>query len=85
MQSTKDEPNEQATILIQSLKELVELWEQMAVEARKQADDSAQPMLFRGHGHGLSDGLQLAANQLQAKMDAVRNGSTVGGNNEPKL
>ena len=79
MQSTKDEPSDPATLLIQSLKELVELWEQMAVEARKQADDSAQPMLFRGHGHGLSDGLQLAANQLQTKIDAVRNGSTVGG------
>lgn len=50
---------------IQRLNELIAHWRILATEARMQGDNPAQASIFRSHAFGMSDGLELAAADLQ--------------------
>lgn len=55
--------------------ELIEHWRTLAAEARNQGADSSQPTVLRAHAFGISDGLEIAANDLLKLIDAVESGT----------
>jgi hypothetical protein len=46
------------------LVELINHWRTLAGEARKQGGEDGQPTVLRAHAFGISDGLEIAANDL---------------------
>lgn len=57
---------------IHRLTELIAHWRVLAEEARQQGDNPAQAGIFRAHAFGISDGLEVAAKDLQDIMEALR-------------
>jgi len=43
---------------------LINHWRSLATEARTEGSNSAQPSVLRAHAYGLSDGLEMAANDI---------------------
>ena len=54
----------------QQLRQLIEHWRALAAEAKQQGDDARQSPLLRGHAFGVSDGLEIAAGNLEKMLDA---------------
>lgn len=52
-------------MLEQHLRQLIEHWRALAAEAKQQGQDSKQSPLLRGHAFGVSDGLEIAAHDLE--------------------
>ncbi len=55
--------------------ELIEHWRTLAAEARNQGADSSQPTVLRAHAFGISDGLEIAANDLTKLLEAIESGT----------
>jgi hypothetical protein len=51
-------------MLKQQLQQLVDHWRALAAEAKQQGQESQQSPLLRGHAFGVSDGLEIAASDL---------------------
>ncbi len=51
-------------MLEQHLQQLIEHWRALAAEAKRQGQDARQSALLRGHAYGVSDGLEIAAADL---------------------
>lgn len=49
--------------------DLITHWRVLAAEARGQGDNPTQAGIFRAHAFGISDGLELAANDLFKLLD----------------
>jgi hypothetical protein len=62
-------------MLEQHLRQLIEHWRALAAEAKQQGQDSQQSPLLRGHAFGVSDGLEIAAHDLDK---VIEKGSGTG-------
>jgi hypothetical protein len=57
-------------MLNQQLQQLIEHWRALAAEAKQQGEDARQSPLLRGHAFGISDGLEIAAGNLEKILSA---------------
>ncbi len=53
--------------------DLISHWRVLATEAREQGDNTTQPGIFRAHAFGLSDGLEIAANDIMQLLEELGN------------
>lgn len=55
----------------EQLRRLLEHWRALAAEAKRQGQDGQQSALLRGHAFGISDGLEIAAADLERLIASI--------------